>query len=102
MPVKRLPSNPSLDHLKHQAKELLKGHAGGDPGVIQRLREFHPRFLNAADPEIFAASLKLIASLLAIAREHAFPIRARRKSHNAHATPPNHLDLPHHESHLNP
>ena len=30
MPVKRLPSNPSLDHLKHQAKDLMKGHAAGD------------------------------------------------------------------------
>ena len=97
MPVKRLPSNPSLDHLKHQAKDLLKAHAGHDPGAIQRLREFHPRFLNAADPEIFAASLKLSDALLAIAREHGFPSWARLKSHIAKPTRANQRDLPHPE-----
>jgi hypothetical protein len=97
MPVKRLPPNPSLDHLKHQAKDLLKGHAYGDPGVIQRLREFHPRSLNAADPEIFAASLKLSDALLAIAREHGFPSWAGLKFHIAKPTRANQLDLPHHE-----
>lgn len=97
MPVKRLPSNPSLDHLKHQANDLLKGHAAGDPGVIQRLREFHPRFLSAADPEIFAASLKLSDALLTIAREHGFPSWARLKSQITKPTRANQLDLPHHE-----
>lgn len=97
MPVKRLPSNPSLDHLKHQAKDLLKGHAGGDPGAVQRLREFHPRLLNATDPEIFAASLKLSDALLAIAREYGFPSWARIRSHIANPTRANQLDLPHHE-----
>jgi hypothetical protein len=97
MPVKRLASNPNLDHLKHQAKDLLKGHAGRDPGVMQRLREFHPRFLHATDPEILAASLKLSDALLAIAREHGFPSWARLKSHIAQPTPANQLDLPHHD-----
>ncbi len=97
MPVKRLASNPNLDHLKHQAKDLLKGHAGRDPGVMQRLREFHPRFLHATDPEILAASLKLSDGLLAIAREHGFPSWARLKLHIAQPTPANQLDLPHHD-----
>ena len=47
MPVKRLPSNPNLDHLKYQAKDLLKPHAARDPGAAQRIREFHPRFRKA-------------------------------------------------------
>jgi len=97
MPVKRLPSNPSLDHLKHQAKDLLKAHAGRDLGVIQRLREFHPRFLNATDPEILAATLKLSDALLAIARERGFPSWARLKSHIDKPASSNQLDLPHHE-----
>jgi Ankyrin repeats (3 copies)/Ankyrin repeat len=97
MPVKRLPPKPSLDHLKNQAKDLLKGHAHGDPGVIHRLKEFHPRFLNATDPEIAAASLKLSDALLAIARERGFPSWARLKAHIAKPTRANQLDLPHHE-----
>jgi hypothetical protein len=97
MPVKRLPCNPNLDHLKHQAKDLIKGHAAGDRGVLQRLREFHPRFLNAADSAILAASLKRSDALLAIAREYGFPSWARLKSHIAKPTLANQLDLPHHK-----
>jgi len=57
MPVRRLPSSASLDHLKHQAKDLLKDHAARDSGAAQRLREFHPRFRRFADAEIFDAHL---------------------------------------------
>ena len=97
MPVKRLPASPSLEHLKHQAKDLLKGHAAADPGVLQRLREFHPRFLKSTDAAISAASLKLSDALLTVAREHGFPSWARLKSHIAKPTLANRLDLPHHE-----
>jgi hypothetical protein len=97
MPVKRLPPNPCLNHLKYQAKDLLKAHAARDPGVAQRLREFHLRFSNASDPEILAASLKLSDALLAIARERGFPSWTRLKSHIDEPTRSNQLDLPHHE-----
>ena len=86
-----------LENLHAEGSHAEQGHAGGDPGVIQRLREFHPRFLNAADLEIFATSLKLSDALLAIAREHGFPSWARLKSHIAKPTRANQLDLPHHE-----
>jgi hypothetical protein len=39
MPVRSLPSNPNLNHLKYQAKDLLKGHAARNPAVAQRIRE---------------------------------------------------------------
>ncbi len=55
MPVRRLPSHPNLDHLKHQAKDLLKARAAGDRAAAQRIREFHPRFTRATDAEIFGA-----------------------------------------------
>jgi hypothetical protein len=97
MPVRRLPSNPSLDHLKHQAKDLLKTHADRDPRAAQRLREFHPRFLNATDPDIFTAELKLSDAQLAIAREYGFASWPRLKSHLNKTAPSNRLDRPHHE-----
>ena len=56
MPVKPFPSKPDLNHLKYQAKDLLKGHAAHDRGVARRIREFNPHFRGAADAEIFAAS----------------------------------------------
>src|SRR5260221_3622030 len=97
MPVRRLPSNPNLDHLKYQAKDLLKEHAAHTPGVAQRIREFHPRFGQATDAEIFDAHLSLSDAQLAIAREHGFPSWARLKAHIERPVLSDQLTLPHHE-----
>ncbi len=102
MPVKRLPSNPNLDHLKYQAKDLLKEHSAHLPQAAQRLREFHPRFSHADfshadDAEIFSASLSLSDAQLAIAREYGFPSWARLKRHIEKPTLSDRLDLRHHE-----
>ncbi len=97
MPVRRLPSNPNLDHLKYQARDLLKEHAARTPDVAQRLREFHPRFSRAADAEIFDDHLRLSDAQLAIARECGFPSWARLKAHIEKPSLPDRLDLPHHQ-----
>ena len=97
MPVRPLPSNPNLDHLKYQAKDLLKGHASRNPGVAQRIREFHPRFRNATDAEIFGATLSLSDAQLAIARESGFPSWPRLKAHIEKPTLSDRPNLPHHE-----
>lgn len=97
MPVKRLPQNPSLVHLKYQAKDLLKEHAAHDPRAAQRIREFHPQFEGAGDSEILAARLSLSDAQLTIAREHGFPSWPRLKRHIEQPTLADRLDLPHHE-----
>ncbi len=97
MPVRRLPINPNLAHLKYQAKDLLKGHTARTPGAAQRMREFHPRFAGATDAEIFNAQLKLSDAQLAIAREYGFPSWARLKAHIEEPTLSDQLHLPHHE-----
>ena len=97
MPVRRLPSNPNLDHLKYQAKDLLKEHTAHVTGVAQRIREFHPRFLRATDAEIFDAQLSLSDAQLAIAREHGFPSWTTLKRHIEKPTLSDRLNLPHHE-----
>ncbi|HSZ64057.1 MAG TPA: ankyrin repeat domain-containing protein [Terriglobales bacterium] len=97
MPVRRLPSNPNLGHLKYQAKDLLEEHSARLPGAAQRFREFHPRFSRATDAEIFAAPLKLSDAQLAIARESGFPGWARLKAHIEKPTLAGQLDLPHHQ-----
>ena len=97
MPVKLLPSNPNLDHLKYQAKDLLKGHAARNLEVAQRIREFHPHFNGATDAEIFSAQFNLGSAQLAIAREHGFPSWARMKAHIEKPALSNQLNLPHHE-----
>lgn len=97
MPVKRLPSNPNLDHLKYQAKDLLREHDLRSQGVAQRIREFHPRFTRATDEDIFDAQLKLNDAQLTISREYGFPSWARLKRHIEKPTLSDQLDLPHHE-----
>jgi hypothetical protein len=97
MPVRRLPSKPNFDHLKYQAKDLLKAHAARELSAAQLIREFHPRFVRAADAEIFASHLKLSDAQLTIAREAGFPSWARLKKHIEKPTLTDRLDLPHQE-----
>ena len=97
MPVKALPPHASLEHLKHQAKDLIREHGSRDPQAAQRIREFHPRFRAATDPEIFDARLKLADARLTIARERGFASWARLKKHVEKPTLADDLSLPHHE-----
>lgn len=97
MPVKPLPSHPNLDHLKHQAKSLLKDHAARKAEIAQRIREFHPRFRNAPDDEIFAAPLRLSDAQLTIAREGGFTSWPRLKRRIEKPTLADNGLLPHHE-----
>jgi hypothetical protein len=89
--VRPLPLNPNLDHLKYQAKDLLKGHAAHDPSAAQRIREFHPNFKTASDAQVFSAEFRLTSAQLAIAREHGFPSWSRLK---ARIEKPTHSDSP--------
>jgi Ankyrin repeats (3 copies) len=95
MPVRRLPSNPNLDHLKYQAKDLLRERVAHTPGVAQRIREFHPRFVGATDDAIFDAEFSLSDAQLTIARACGFPSWARLKRHIEKPTLSDRLDLPH-------
>ena len=97
MPVRPLPERPSLQHLKYQARDVLKGHANHDPAVAQRIREFHPRWAKASDAEIFAAHLTLSDVQLAIARECGFSSWTRLKRRVEQPPPGDQLNLPHHE-----
>lgn len=97
MPVRALPENPSLQHLKYQAKDLLKGHAARDAAVAQRIREFHPQRAKASDAEIFAARLTLGDAQLAIAREYGFASWTRLKRRIEKPKLADQVNRPHHE-----
>ncbi len=97
MPVKPLPPNPNLAHLKSQAKDLLKAHALREPQAAQRIREFHPRFQEGTDATIFDARFRLSDAQLTIARERGFGSWARLKRRIERPTLADKLDLPHHE-----
>lgn len=96
MPTKHLPSNPSLEHLKYQAKDLLKAHQSQNSEASQRIREFHPRFSKSTDAFISETKFTLSDAQLTIAREYGFPNWARLR---AHVEKMDRADskLPHHE-----
>jgi Ankyrin repeats (3 copies) len=72
MPVIPLPSDPDLEHLKHQAKDLMRARQAATPEACQRIREFHPRFRSAPDEAIARAPFALSDAQLTIARERGF------------------------------
>ena len=94
MPTRRLPPRPSLRHLKHQARDLLADRLAGKPVILQRIREFHPRFQGSSDAQVQAARFTLSDAYLALAREYGFASWARLR---AHVASPTDLDRPQHE-----
>ncbi|MDR8390452.1 hypothetical protein NC796_04815 [Aliifodinibius sp. S!AR15-10] len=81
MPSKSLPSRPSLDHLKHQAKDLLKGWKAGKPESLARIREFHPEFSDKSEYEARHTRFLLSDAQLVIAREYGFKSWSKLKTH---------------------
>jgi len=78
---KSLPSRPSLEQLKNQAKDLLRSFNAGDAGAFQRFRENHPRWSSASEPERRGAGWSLVDAQLVIAREYGFDTWPRLKEH---------------------
>ncbi len=73
---KSLPARPSLEHLKHQAKDLLNSLKSGDPSAPQRFQDHHPQPAKAAD-----AACSLSDAQLVIAREYGFATWVKLKEH---------------------
>ncbi|HWD82203.1 MAG TPA: ankyrin repeat domain-containing protein [Kribbella sp.] len=68
MPTRNLPNDPDLDHLRGQAKTLLKGVRAGEPAAVALAGEFHP-VRTLADAQ------------LVIARNYGFPSWPRLVRH---------------------
>jgi Ankyrin repeat len=96
MPTRRLPPEPSLRHLKLQAKDLLRAQRSRALGAAQRIREFHARYRRASDAEIGDAAFGLSDALLTIAREYGFTSWPRLRAHIEGADRAD-LSLPKHE-----
>ena len=69
---KRLPSNPNLEHLKKQAKQLVGDHKAGQVDAFARIKFCFPRLAQASVHEILAADFSLCNAQLVIAREYGF------------------------------
>jgi ankyrin repeat protein len=71
--VARLPEQPNFDHLKKQAKDLLRDYDAGDAGAFERFRASLPAAAGKRDAEIAAMGLKLHDAQSCLAREYGFP-----------------------------
>ncbi len=69
-----LPSTPNLDHLRRQAKDLLKELRAGTPDASARFRDHHPQPPDTANAQLSDAQLVL-------AREYGFASWPRLKQH---------------------
>jgi ankyrin repeat protein len=70
MPIRAIPSRPSLEVDRKQAKRLLRAAREGESAALERFATGHPRF---SDPRsIDASKLKLADAALVIARDYGF------------------------------
>jgi len=69
-----LPERPSLEQLRKQAKELLKGYRADDRTAVARFRSHHPRGIS--EKQVALADAQLV-----LAREYGFPSWAKLKHH---------------------
>jgi|TARA_B110000879_G_C11127276_1_gene494427 hypothetical protein len=80
MPTKWLPASADIDHLKHQAKDMLSDFRKGKMSAYQRVREFHPKSSGLSDNELSSQTFSLSDALLSIAREYGYPSWPRLKT----------------------
>ena len=68
-----LPSRPNLDHLKKQAKDLLRACRAGDPAAFARLRLSLPAARGRDDAALAKGDWRLHDAQSCLAREYGFP-----------------------------
>jgi ankyrin repeat protein len=71
--VSRLPDRPDFDHLKKQAKDLLRDYHAGNTAALARIRASLPAAAGKTDAEIRALDLKLHDAQSCLAREYGVP-----------------------------
>ena len=54
-----LPSRPSLENLKKQAKSLQKKWRAGDPETLSRIRAAHAQYTEISDAQLRSAKARL-------------------------------------------
>jgi ankyrin repeat protein len=78
---KSLPSRPSLEQLKKQAKDYLQFIGSRDLEAMRRIREFHPDYSKLSEPALEKVQFSLADAQLALAREYGFASWAKLKGH---------------------
>ena len=89
-----LPSHPNLDHLKKQAKNLLKSFHSGDLQACRSFQKYLPRSSQSQGTEIRAARISLHDAQYVIAREYGFDDWAALRQVVAEENPPKQSNVP--------
>lgn len=74
-----LPERSNIDHLRKQAKELLRLYRNHDPGAFERLRRALPVAQTKTDAQLISLDLRLHDIQSCIAREYEFASWAELK-----------------------
>lgn len=72
-PSSILPARPNLEHLRNQAKDLLKAYRSGEPSALARFRASLPRYSLLTDDDLRRLSLSLGDAQRVVAAEYGFP-----------------------------
>ncbi|MEA2948515.1 MAG: hypothetical protein QOI40_3845, partial [Alphaproteobacteria bacterium] len=70
--MNRLPERLNLDHLKKQAKDLIRRYRSRDGEAIARFRRALPAAANRSDDEIASLKLRLRDAQSCVARDYGF------------------------------
>lgn len=75
--VNRLPENPSLDHLKNEAKQLLRGVRAGEDLALATAGGW----LRLPEPPVWSSDLRLADAQLIVARKYGFTSWSQLRAH---------------------
>src|SRR5215475_14044441 len=81
MPARQLPREPTLEHLRNQAKALRRGVQPGDTAALGLVREFHPRLPGPGTDRRGLAAVTLAGAQLVIARQYGFDSWPKLRRH---------------------
>ena len=81
MPLRYLPARPSLEHLRNQAKDLLRLHRSGHPSTTERLRKSLPHLARQTRENLPRLSTTLRDAQRVIAAEYGFDSWLRMRNH---------------------
>lgn len=72
MPTARLPPKPSIEHIKKQAKALVKAYNSADPEACRRVRKHFPRLSNFPEGSVSMPKVSLSDAHWILAKEYGF------------------------------
>src|SRR5688572_23485037 len=87
-----LPTRPSIEHLKNQAKALLRAYRENDPEAVARFRSL-PQPRGATRGATRGVAPKLADAQRLVALQYGFASWPKLKAHVSASPPPNPVEL---------